>query len=73
MENLETKIIEAFEGKVVRKDLAFEHLANDSIENIVSKTNQYTRNELERKRNKHYGLVSFLWRPFFRFSFGGGS
>ena len=24
MENLETKIIEAFEGKVVRKDLAFE-------------------------------------------------
>ncbi|MBR2150728.1 MAG: glycosyltransferase family 2 protein [Prevotella sp.] len=50
-----------------RKDLAFEHLANDSIENIVSKTNQYTRNELERKRNKHYGLVAFLWRPFFRF------
>lgn len=50
-----------------RKELAFEHLANDTIENIVSKTNQYTRNELERKRNKHYGTVALLWRPFFRF------
>ncbi len=50
-----------------RKELAFEHLANDTIENIVSKTNQYTRNELERKRYKHYGLMAFFWRPFFRF------
>lgn len=50
-----------------RKDLAFEHLANDTIENIVSKTNQYTRNELERKQHKHYGLFAFFWRPFFRF------
>jgi glycosyltransferase involved in cell wall biosynthesis len=50
-----------------RRDLAFEHLANDTIENIVSKTNQYTRNELERRKDKHYGLLAFLWRPFFRF------
>lgn len=50
-----------------RKDLAFEHLANDSIENIVNKTNQYTRNELERKQHKHYGVFALLWRPFFRF------
>ena len=50
-----------------RKDLAFEHLANDSIENIVNKTNQYTRNELERKQHKHYSVFAFLWRPFFRF------
>ena len=50
-----------------RKELAFEHLANDSIETIVSKTNQYTRNELERKQHKHYGVLAFLWRPFFRF------
>lgn len=49
------------------RELAFEHLANDSVENIVGKTNQYTRNELERKKNKHYGAVAFLWRPFFRF------
>jgi glycosyltransferase involved in cell wall biosynthesis len=50
-----------------RKELAFEHLANDSVETILNKTNQYTRNELERRRNKHYGSIAFLWRPFFRF------
>ena len=49
------------------KELAFEHLANDSVENIVNKTNQYTRNELERKQHKHYGTIAFLWKPFFRF------
>ena len=47
--------------------LAFNHLANDSVEMIVAKTNQYTRNELSRKHHKHYGIVAFLWRPFFRF------
>ncbi len=60
------------DGKVGRipakeQDKAFIHLANDSVANIVSKTNQYTRNELERKRNRHYGMVAMLWRPFFRF------
>ncbi len=50
-----------------RKELAFIHLANDSVENIVAKTNQYTRNELERKRHRHYGTMAMLWRPFFRF------
>ncbi len=49
------------------KELAFVHLADDSIENIVSKTNQYTRNELDRKQHKNYGTMAFLWRPFFRF------
>ena len=38
-----------------------------AIENIVYKTNQYTRNELERKQHKHYGTMAFFWRPFFRF------
>jgi len=50
-----------------RRELAFEHLANDSVENIVSKTNQYTRNELERKQHRHYGTLAFLGRPLFRF------
>ena len=50
-----------------RMQLAFEHLANDSVETIVAKTNQYTRNELSRKQHKHYGVMAFLWRPFFRF------
>ncbi|MBR1800285.1 MAG: glycosyltransferase family 2 protein [Bacteroidaceae bacterium] len=49
-----------------REDLAFDHLAHDSVADIVRKTNLYTENELEKKRGKHYGLIAFLWRPFFR-------
>lgn len=50
-----------------RMDLAFEHLAKDSVRDILRKTNLYTENELEKKKDKHYGIVAFLWRPFFRF------
>lgn len=49
-----------------RKDLAFEHLANDGISDILRKTNQYTDYELLKKQGKHYGLVAYFWRPFFR-------
>ncbi len=50
-----------------RMDLAFEHLANDSVGTIVRKTDQYTDNELPKKRHKNYGIIAYLWRPFFRF------
>ena len=50
-----------------KRELAFEHLANDTIETIINKTNQYTRNELERKAHRHYGVMAFFWYPFFRF------
>lgn len=50
-----------------RMDLAFEHLAKDGVADILRKTNLYTENELEKKRDKRYGLLAFLWRPFFRF------
>ena len=49
------------------KELAFIHLANDNVADIVRKTNQYTHNELEKKKNKKYGAIAFLYRPFFRF------
>ena len=48
-------------------ELAFEHLANESVESIVNKTGQYTRNELERKQQKQYGVRTILWRPAWRF------
>ena len=48
-------------------DLAFVHLANDTVADIVRKTNQYTENELEKKRGKRYGAAAFFYRPFFRF------
>lgn len=47
-------------------ELAFEHLANDGVSDILRKTNQYTDYELVKKRDKHYGVLAFLWRPFFR-------
>lgn len=50
-----------------RKELAFIHLANDSVRDIVRKTNEYTENELEKKKDKHYGASAFIYRPLFRF------
>ncbi len=49
------------------QQLAFIHLANDSVENLVNKTNQYTQNELERKRHKQYGISALIGRPLWRF------
>ena len=48
-------------------ELAFVHLANDTVADIVRKTNQYTENELEKKKGKRYGFAAFFYRPFFRF------
>jgi len=63
--------IPQIDGPTVRlprhqKELAFEHLANDGVSDILRKTNQYTDSELMKKRGKRYGLLAFLWRPFFR-------
>ena len=49
------------------KDLALVHLADDSIQTIVAKTNLYTENEIEKKGRKRYGVGALLWRTFFRF------
>ena len=49
-----------------RKELAFEHLANDSVSDILRKTNSYTDYELLKKQGKHYGPLAYVWRPFFR-------
>ena len=50
-----------------RKELAFEHLANDSVATLCRKTNIYSDNEIEKRRHKHYGLTALLGRPLFRF------
>lgn len=59
-------------GRVVRipkgrRDLALEHLANDSIASIVSKSNTYSDYEVLRRRDKNYGLFALFARPLFRF------
>lgn len=59
------------DGTVIRapkdKDLAFEHLANDTVSDRLRKTDTYTEYECIKKAHKHYGLWAFLTRPTHRF------
>ena len=50
-----------------RKELAFIHLADDSIRKRLHKTNEYTDNEVEKRSNKHYGAWSLVYDPAWRF------
>ena len=50
-----------------RKELAFVHLANDSIRTIMEKDNRYSDNDVDKKAHKRYGAGALLWRPFWRF------
>ena len=50
-----------------QKELAFVHLANDTIHTIMEKDNRYSDNDVEKKAHKNYGAVALLWRPFWRF------
>lgn len=50
-----------------RKELAFIHLANDSVSANIRKTNQYTENELEKRKNKKYPFFSLIGETVFRF------
>ena len=50
-----------------RTDLAFEHLANDSVADIIRKNNTYSDYEVLRRRQKKYGCMALVYRPVFRF------
>jgi glycosyltransferase involved in cell wall biosynthesis len=50
-----------------RKDLAFIHLADESISDWMRKSNGYTDEELLRRKDKHYGAAAFFYRPLHRF------
>ena len=50
-----------------RRELALIHLADDSIRTRVYKTNEYTDNEVEKKRHKHYGAFKLVADPAWRF------
>lgn len=60
------------QGEVVkiprhRTDLASEHLANDSVTTILSKNNNYSTQEVERRKGKRIGWGKLLFSPFFWF------
>ncbi len=48
-------------------NMAFIHVADDSIALRIKKTNIYTDNEIEKHRNRHFGVAALLFRPFFFF------
>lgn len=50
-----------------KQELAFIHLANDTVSDRLRKIDVYTNNELQKKQNRYYGYPSYVWRPFFRF------
>jgi hypothetical protein len=43
------------------------HLMDETMHEYIEKMNLYTDNEVEKKRDKGYGLGALLWRPFWRF------
>ena len=44
------------------------HLMDETMHETIDKLNKYTDNEIEKKRQKGYGLWALLWRPLWRFS-----
>lgn len=50
-----------------RIDLASEHLANDSITTILAKNNNYSTQEIQRKKHKKITCFKLLFSPMFWF------
>lgn len=50
-----------------RQDLAFIHLANESMSQTMIKADRYTTLELERRMRKNYGYGSLIFEPMFHF------
>ena len=48
-------------------DMALVHLADDSIACRMGKINQYTANEIEKKKDRNYGMAALFYRPLVRF------
>lgn len=48
-------------------DFAIEHLANDSISDILKKTENYTNAELFRRKSKNISIFKLIFSPFIRF------
>jgi glycosyltransferase involved in cell wall biosynthesis len=60
------------DGRVIRipktrKELALEHLANDSVSDIIRKSDTYSDYEMPRRRHKNYSLGALMGRPMLRF------
>ena len=43
------------------------HLADETMRQWVTKMNEYTDNEVDKKAKRGFGVGALLWRPFWRF------
>jgi glycosyltransferase involved in cell wall biosynthesis len=50
-----------------RKEMAFIHLSNDHVADILRKNNIYSDYEVTRRSHKSYGIAALIYRPAFRF------
>ena len=50
-----------------KKEARLLHLMDETMREYITKMNTYTDNEVEKKRDKNYGVGSLLWRPLWRF------
>ena len=50
-----------------RKEARLLHLMDETMHEYMEKMNLYTDNEVEKKRDKGYGVGALLWRPLWRF------
>ena len=50
-----------------QKKLAIDHLDDRSIQARLMKINLYTEYEIEKSKDRHYGILSFVYRPMARF------
>lgn len=57
------------QGRVERapSKYAIVHLADETIRHWVTKMNEYTDNEVDKKADRHYGLCALFLRPLWRF------
>ncbi|MBM6992294.1 MAG: glycosyltransferase family 2 protein [Prevotella sp.] len=49
------------------REVCFVHLAENTLHEVMQKTNDYTDGEVAKKSHKHYGIGALLWRPVWRF------
>lgn len=64
-------VVPTIKGRVEKlpteKNAYMLHLMDETMHEYMDKMNQYTDNEVEKKKDKHYGVWALLWRPFWRF------
>ena len=49
------------------KEARLLHLMDETMHEYMAKMNEYTDNEVDKKRDKGYGVGALLWRPVWRF------